>query len=398
MAASAVAILGVMTAGNADAYELKHTPSGLIVRWPLAHVEYVVDSTLDQHVAGATAAVDSAVQSWSGVAGAPSTSSKSGSVGTAPMMDQQNSVLYLHGFAAAEGALAVTVVSFDASTGFIMDADVVINADHEFAVLPANTRAPSDSPLVSTEGNHGQSDTDTFDLPHVVAHEVGHSLGLGDESSDPDALMFPYTKVDDASVRAPGSDDVTGLDQEYAGANLESGSAGCGGSSVAGRRVADSSWSVFLLMIGAGGWLVSRRRRMALVPVSIALLSVVIGIGEARSAPVSLADITGRVTSVKTEVVSGVFQTTLEVAPSSCRAGACPSGAVAHVWGGTMGGITQIVGGAPIPAVDDEVDLALGAASAERAAPSATVIAVRPSASRIGLLPALAAPATRAAR
>jgi hypothetical protein len=280
-----------------------------------------------------------------------------------PAVDQQNSVLFLHNFPAANGALAVTIVTADESTGFIVDTDIVINADHAFAVLPSGARASSSSPLVSTEGSSNDTSSQAFDLAHVAAHEVGHALGLADESGNAAALMYPYTRAGDASVRTPGSDDLSGIDQDYAGADLSSGSAqGCGGgASVAGRRATNASWPTALVLIGAGGWLVSRRRRQGLAPRAMAFAILVAGSGQAHSASASSFDATARVTAVTTRIVDGVFQTTLELVPRTCRTQICPAHALAQVWGGTIDGIRQQVGENAAPTLNDDVDVAFGA-------------------------------------
>jgi hypothetical protein len=378
------AALVVTGASKAEAFNLKHTQSGLDVRWAAPHVDFVIDPQLSAAVVGGAEAVASAAQSWSGVAGAPSISANTGAVGSMPAVDEQNSVLFLHNFAAANGALAVTIVTADESTGYIVDTDIVINADHSFAVLPSGARASSSSPLVSTEGASDDTTSQAFDLTHVAAHEVGHALGLADESGNAAALMYPYTRAGDASVRTPGSDDLSGIDQDYAGADLSSGSAqGCGGgASVAGRRTTNP-WPAALVLIGAGGWLVSRRRRQGLAPCAIAFAILVAGSGQAHSASASSVDATARVTAVTTRIVGGVFQTTLDLVPRTCRMQICPAHALAQVWGGTIDGIKQQVGEIAVPTLNDEVDVAFGSPDeGQLATTTAVVLALRPRGTR----------------
>jgi Matrixin len=375
--------LALTAASRAEAFNLKHTQSGRDVRWAVPQVDFVVDPELNAAVTGAADAVAGAAQSWSGVAGAPSLSASTGPVGSAPSVDGTNSILFLHNYSAANGALAITIVSVDESTGYIVDTDIVINADHAFAVLPAGARASSNSPLVSTEGSSSAGSTQVFDLTHVTAHEVGHALGLADESANVAALMYPYTRAGDASVRTPGSDDLSGIDEDYAGAELGSGSAqGCGGgASVAGRRAAGGSVPAVLFVAAAAGWLVSRRRRRAMAPCAFVLVAVVAGSGQARSGTLSLVDATTRVTAATTRISDGVFQTTLDLVPRSCHLRVCPIHAFAEVWGGTINGVTQQVGASPVPSANDEVDVAYRAAAAA-VAPTAVVLAVRPGAAR----------------
>jgi hypothetical protein len=381
-----VTALGLTATSRADAFDLKHTQSGLDVRWAVPQVSFVVDPELSAAVDGAADAVADAAQSWSGAAGAPTLSVATGPVASAPAVDGTNSILFLHNYGAANGALAITIVSVDESTGYIVDTDIVINADHVFAVLPAGARASSTSPLVSTEGSSSVVNTQVFDLTHVTAHEIGHALGLADESANVAALMYPYTRAGDASVRTPGSDDLSGIDEDYAGADLGSGSAqGCGGgASVAGRRAAGSSLPAVPFVAAAATWLALRRRRRAVAPCALALVAVLAGSGQARSAPLSPVDATARVMSATTRISNGVFQTTLDLVPRSCHLPVCPDHASAQVWGGTMNGITQRVGASAVPSVNDEVDVAYRmAVEGASVAPTAVVLAARPGAAQL---------------
>jgi hypothetical protein len=370
-------------ATDAVAFQLKHTASGLDVRWDTPNVSFVVDPSLNESVTGGTDAVASAVQGWNSAVGAPSLSSTTGPVGSTPAVDGQNSVLYLHGYEPAAGALAITIVSYVETTGFIVDTDIVVNADHAFAVLSAEARASLGSPLVSTEGSSVTSPSQVFDLVHVSAHEVGHALALADEPNNEAALMYPYTRAGDASVRVPGSDDVDGIGQAYAGADLDSraaGAGGCGGgASIAGGPGSNGPWLVSLVLFGAVAWLASGRRRRGLAPCAIGLLALIAFPGRAQALDQTIqVDEAARVTAAVTQSVSGVFQTRLELAPRACHIDVCPAVALAYVWGGTIGGITQQVGEQAAPTVNDEVDLAFaGTAKSGNATPTAVVLAVR---------------------
>jgi hypothetical protein len=377
------AAVALTVTSSAEAFDLKHTQGGVDVRWAVPSVAFVVDPRLNAAVTGGAQAVAGAAESWSGAAGAPLLSAATGPVSSMPAVDGKNSVLYLHDFDAANGALAITIVSLEEATGHIVDTDIVINADHSFAVLPAGARASNNSPLVSTEGSSHEGSSQVFDLTHVTAHEIGHSLGLADESANAAALMYPYTRAGDASVRTPGSDDLSGIDQDYAGADLASGSAqGCGGgASVAGRRATHFSSSAVLLLLVAGGWLASRRWRRGLAPLAIGLATVLMRAGRAESATPSSVEATARVTAATTAIVDGVFQTTVDLSPRTCQVAVCPAHATARVWGGTIGSITQQVGNNVVPGTDDEVDVSFQTDARGLATATATVLAVRPIAS-----------------
>jgi hypothetical protein len=397
-AMSAAGVFAWSTA--AQAFALKQTSHGAPMRWTRDHVSYVIDPSVEANVPNGTQAVSSSVNGWSGSAGGPMLSASVGPGGAQPGLDGQNSVVFApSGFAAAGGALAVTVTSYDDATGEIVDADIVINGDYPFAVLAANAQPCAGVAPVSTDGSAGGDDNGNatpFDLVHVVSHEVGHSLGLADERDDNEALMYAYTTAGDPSLRSPTSDDVDGVDAIYGaagGSSLAAERAGCGQSSVAGSRSRPGdAWAAIGIVGAAGLWLASRRRVKAVrvaLHVSAAVAALVLGAGTAHSAPTALhlGDASARVVATSTSNVGGLFVTTLELEPTTCRTTSCPAHARAQTWGGTIGGITQQVGGGgSVPTVGDEVDVAFSTAesaganvfAAQRAAPMAVVVAPRP--------------------
>jgi hypothetical protein len=87
-------------------------------------------------------------------------------------------------------ALALTTVSYDSSTGKILDADVEVNG---------------------TGGNitNGRP-TDGADLPSIITHEIGHFIGL-DHSPKPSATMFITYKAGSGNLRVLDPDDVAGV-------------------------------------------------------------------------------------------------------------------------------------------------------------------------------------------
>ena len=364
-----------LAAGPATAFEVKRTTGGAPVHWAAGSVAFVVDKELLDVSAQAAGALAEAALGWSGAAGAPTLSTTVGRVSDAPAVDGTNSIIYAEdGYAPAGNALAVTLVSYDDTTGEIIDTDIVINGKHKFAVLDPAARSPSGAHAVSTEGATGaEGEGDVFDLQHVAAHEMGHALGLGDEPSVTAAIMYPYTLPDDASVRAPLTDDLDGIVSLYHD-SPSAGAKGCGGSSVAGAPIGMRNASVALAAIAAAiAWIAARRRARAIIPFVVACLALASGDGAARSPP-PRASSTGRSTArlggVSTRQVHGVFQSLLGLAPvlrarpawhdvGGAAAESAPLAPLeAPLWGGTFGGITQQVRGPSGAPQGDELALA----------------------------------------
>jgi matrixin len=368
---------------RADAFELKHASHGERLHWAEPRVDYVIDPSVGRAVPGGTDAVSSAIGGWSGQAGGPTLSAAVGTGAAKPGLDGQNSVLLApDGFAPAGGALAITVTSYDDASGAIVDADIVINGVYRFAVLAAGAHPTEDTPPISTDSTLGRDDVPQgipFDLAHVVSHEVGHTLGLADERADHSALMYAFTMPGDASMRTPSSDDVDGVDALYGTSGASSGGSpsrsGCGQASVAGSRTRPADvWGALSLVAGAGVWLASRRRAKVMrmiLPLGAALAALVGNPVLGRSAPraaVLVAEASARVVGVSTSNAGGLFETTLDLVPTACQNGPCPERAQAHAWGGSLGGITQRIGGGePVPSVGDVVDIAFPPSSAAAA-------------------------------
>lgn len=99
------------------------------------------------------------------------------------------------------GVLAITVVTTDADTGALLDADVEFNA-----------RAPG-NPLGYPFGD-GAPSWGVADLPTVLLHELGHVAGLA-HSDRADAVMAAGTGDVERQRRALTPDDARGVCASY---------------------------------------------------------------------------------------------------------------------------------------------------------------------------------------
>lgn len=382
LVAGAAALLGA--SGSADAYEIKRTPlTKELVHWETDDLSFVLDPGVESAVPTGASAVLSAVGSWSGTVGAPNLRAAAAVAPEKPGFDGTNAVYFMKdGWAPAGRALAITVLTYDSKTGRILDADIIFNGKYRFAVLSptsdANvarvTETPGSAHVTNTDGvthvDEGAAlESAVYDLHHVAAHEVGHSLGMNDEHGKKDALMYRYSAPNDASARTPTPDDIAGLAELYS-TTLEGQGSGCGGANVAPKKPSARVGSTAMFAaLGLMLFLVlrartDRRARFGFVAAAAAsallLLPSAGGDGATREASASeLAPGHARahVTDAHTVVEGGLFRTEFRVSTDACRRGVCPPSATGAAWGGAVGDIRQDIGGHYAPRVGDRVDI-----------------------------------------
>jgi hypothetical protein len=276
LAAAFVAFMS-LGASEARAQVTKKTSGGDPVRWGQSSVMFTVDPALTRAIPNAEQAVAMALDAWSAKNGAPGLAFATAREGdsVAPAKDGRNVIYYApSGHPLVGGALAVTILTYDDISGRILDADIIVNGAYPFAVLEPTALAPvgalaiaahtgdiTPSPCDATgsgedsgrsgrkadarsregeagtcgdrehkkdeangrgyETEDGDPASDSppgnlpFDLTHVLAHDLGHALGLGDDG-DHRALMYLYSLPGDASRRGPSERDLEGLRELYA--------------------------------------------------------------------------------------------------------------------------------------------------------------------------------------
>lgn len=370
-------LLGISS--QASAYSVKKTPDGSPVRWEVPTVTVTVGPEVDRAVAGASEATSQAMSAWSGRVGAPDF--ERGAVETAPTepgLDRKNGIFFKSGgYAPAGSALAVTVLTYDKKSGEIVDADIVINGTHSFEVLKTGAMTDVVAQAMSENITHA---TKTYDLQHVIAHELGHSLGLNDEHGNDEALMYIETRPNDASIREPRADDIAGVTELY-GSKADQGK-GCAAASVAPKQPSSTdAHAAAILALGLVLFLLVRSRsdRRARIGFGLATAAVMVAfmpqLSPARAASrrdasalserVVLGDARAKVVSASTAIENGLFKTSYTIATMQCHRASCPQSTQGSTWGGTIGDLVQEVGTDYAPAVGDEVDVSF------RASPSA---------------------------
>lgn len=378
----AALVLAAFGASDAHAFVVKKTAKGELVHWDQRTVDYTFDPSVETNVANAVSATNHAMASWSGTVGAPDLAGHAAATVADPPkkpgFDQKNGVFFMPGgYAPAGRALAITVLTYDNTSGRILDADIIVNGSYKFAVLGAALDVASQEKVGSahpstTDGITHQEEAQTvdtvYDLHHVVAHELGHSLGMNDEMERKDALMYRYTSPADATLRAPASDDIAGLAELYS-TKLEATGNGCGNATVAPKKpslaashfamVATLGFLFFLVLRGRS----DRRARFAFVAAAAiatyAMLPTVSkdGGNVAKASETAPGHARAKVLSTTTSMEEGLLKTTYRLATTACRAATCPKLGDGVAWGGTAGNIRQEVGGQFAPVSGDDVDV-----------------------------------------
>ncbi|HSO32992.1 MAG TPA: matrixin family metalloprotease, partial [Labilithrix sp.] len=383
---AATLVLSAIAAPEAHAYVVKKTSRGELVHWEGRTVDYTFDPSIAANVPDALTATSQAMVSWSGTVGAPDLQGHEAADVTAPPSapgyDQKNGVFFMpNGYAPAGKALAITVLTYDNASGRILDADIIVNGSYKFAVLEGVTDAARKAKPVAgahpstTDGiahqDEAQSLDTVYDLHHVVAHELGHSLGMNDELERKDALMYRYSAPNDATMRAPASDDIAGLAELYS-TKLEASGNGCGSATVAPRKpslaashlamAATFGLLFFLILRGRS----DRRARLAFVVAAalsayVLLPSISKNESVARAGELAPGHARAKVLTTSTSTEAGLLKTTYRLATTVCRAATCPKMGEGSAWGGTAGDIRQEVGGQFAPRTGDDVDVSFAA-------------------------------------
>lgn len=338
-------LFALLSSLPAAAWDVRTDSEGDVVKWthPL---ELVLTDRADEllHAPGAMQAIAAAfkhVDDATPALGVSLRVGKAQDIGYVVGQENQNSVLVLEDWPYAEEALAVTLVTLNARTNELLDADVAFNTgSHRFRVLPDTTR------------DERQYD----DVQNTITHELGHVLGLMHNRAEEDVVMFPSAPPGEIIKRALKQDDRDGLLSLYSTADVaptlpESvpvvGCSGTGGPPMAFAFAA-------LLLASL------RRRRAALalacVP-ALAFASEPQADVVSRAADVALVQVSSR-RSFTHPQHPGLILTELTFAGGECLKGACAQLTRVVVPGGRLGDLEQVVVHSPVPVEGEQVVVA----------------------------------------
>ena len=368
-ALAAMLLTTVSALREAEAFEVKHAPGGQLVRWTKSSVAFTIDRTV-RRVAGGEDAVTAATRAWTQQAGGPSLEVGKTNAKLEPGLDGTSAVFFApDGFEPAGKALAVTILSFDAATGVVLEVDIVLNGHYKLGRVDPSAKHPS---------SEAEGDASVYDVDRVVAHEMGHALALSDELANEDALMYPFVARARSLRATPDADDVAGLETLYGvaggpepasgpGGATSAKASGCGG--IVARSGPSSAPRTALVAIGLvlAALVIARSKRRgrtstagAAVLAAGALVVLPPGTSGGVSARGEEAreprfDAHARVESVRTASVNGIFRSEVELRTLACDSNDCPASWRTEVWGGTLEGVRQVVGGVDVPRAGERV-------------------------------------------
>lgn len=270
------AVLGCLVSAHstAHAYTINTTELGKQIRWSVDSVSLQMDSEYEGYLSpgDSFAAIEMGFEAWRGLPRVPDLVIRPGHPTTVGHHDGHptNGIYLLRDWPYEKEKLAVTIVTYEMDTGRLLDADIVVNGQARFSLLP--------EPMTGTSND--------YDLAAVLAHETGHVLGLGESQADPNATMWPYARPGEVAKRSLHEDDEDGVITSYKTSPPPASSA-CGSLTIAGRAHAHSRFALGVWALAVCPFVIgrSRRRRRAFFGLAtLFLLAMLFGFGEPETA------------------------------------------------------------------------------------------------------------------
>jgi Matrixin len=339
-----------LLASPAGAFVLHTTADGKPVHWSGGSVEVIADASLAPLAPDVNALAQRCFAKWTAVrSAAPPTVSVeagvAGPLGYSPGGTNENTLRFApEGFPGADGALMITISTFDDS-GVLLDADIVINGgpSHPFAELGL---------LSSGEGTSGQATS--YDLEDVLTHEAGHFFGMAHAPLYPSDTMFPTAARGETIKRTLKPDDEAGIVALYP----PGGSASCAASPEGSSPAGLAAFGLLALGLGALAFRRARgfRGKAAAGAATLAAAGLLFPVpfGSTRTGPAALsAELAPVITASETRWEGGLAVTRLDLSFCEGTAATCADRASVEVLGGRRDGVTQMVGDVPVPLVGE---------------------------------------------
>jgi uncharacterized protein (TIGR03382 family) len=345
------AVISLTLAPAAQAYVLRTDSTGATVDWKQA-VTFVLDGdTAGQMGDGALTAIQTAAHQFAlaGDVGITVTQGKTHGVGFSNTGANENAIVVLKDWPFAHSAIASTVITVDAVSHQIIDADIALNGSaHHFGVL---------------DGANEDDDTDdTDDVQNTVTHELGHAMGLQHNPNDSTVVMYPTARAREISKRELQADDKAGLVALYPPGSPASGVPhGCNS---APGPFAAAMLMLLVLVARRSPARVAARVRTTRLP-KLAIAAVLAASTARAAAPEKIERVAeGKVVQVRTvEPKPGdrllFSKVTLSLSKCHGKQAACEGVLELIVPGGKWGRYEQSVTDAPVPVEGEALGVAL---------------------------------------
>ena len=183
----------------------KYSESGAAMRWHEGTARIVLDPSVIELGSEGEDAVRAAIGAWVETdARLPQVSFERSAERGSAKRDGVNRVLFAPiDVPGHEDDLAITMTYSDADSGAIIEADIIINAKHDFTQVK---EAGDDEGDDREYGSHTTCEH-TYDLQSVATHEFGHFFGLGEDTDDAEASMYFSTSRCETKKRSLSSVD-----------------------------------------------------------------------------------------------------------------------------------------------------------------------------------------------
>jgi Matrixin len=359
--ASLATALVLLLSTSASAFKVRTTSSGVPLRWPdgTVHVVVALDGgPANVAVGDAQAAAVAAFTTYSDILRGMAPDVVLSVAMTDDTMPEGNDGRNVVAWVTENwaefydpGALAVTLTSYDSTSGRITDADIVVNAS-EYPWTADSNAADCQS---------------SYDLQNVLTHEAGHFLGLGHETTDTDATMYPSSGMCESKKRDLDPDDDAGLALLYVDTMTPSKADGAAalGCSVGGQG---KDGAMVMVLVTAALLIGSRRPRARLAVMLVGLVGLAAAPAQATTVRhLSLDEMSadavvvvrGVVGTVAAQRITGHIYTDATLAVSECLKGTCGPTMTVRQLGGELQGFGVRVEGTAELSPGSEVVLLL---------------------------------------
>lgn len=190
-------LLSILLSFNTWAYIQSRTSSGFYVRWPSAApiLTVAVDTASSQDISASNA--ETIIRASIAQYSSQTRITLTGSYGSYPDVTGVNTINFTTQPYFSSGVIAVTNVSYSATSGIITEADIFLNELFTFTT--------------STNPASG-----TYYLGDVVTHELGHFMGLSHSEVQDSTMMYSLFR----GQYTLSEDDLSGLNSIYPKSNL----------------------------------------------------------------------------------------------------------------------------------------------------------------------------------